>query len=319
MKHVSFPKSGAGLLALISFLREAGYGFVTPTPATHNRINSRTGNERARLLTDVFGWSRPFASTILPASLFETLRDEAVIREANDGWKSTVRASTLQGEMFLHSAFPTLSSDAVFFGPDTYRFTAAIKNALRTEPRRFRRVLDIGCGTGAGAIVVSKNAVCDQILMTDINETALQLARINAAAAGVEATPLHSNLFANVRGDFDLIVANPPYLNDPLQRAYRHGGGELGSTLSIRIAEIAKDRLSQGGSLVLYTGSPIVCGKDPLLQAIKRSFCDSDLIWSYDEIDPDVFGEELETEAYRTVDRIAAVLLIARKPGAFAC
>lgn len=311
--------SGTGLSALISFLRGAGYEFVTPTPATHNRVNNRTGHEPAQLLTDIFGWSRPFASAVLPPGLFETLRDGAIIHEADKGWISSVRASTLQGEILLHSAFPTLSPDAVFFGPDTYRFTRAIKNNLRAEPRRLRRVLDVGCGTGAGAIVVAKNAVCDELIMSDINETALLLAGLNANAAGVAATTSFSDVFANVHGNFDLIVANPPYLNDPLQRAYRHGGGDLGSALSLRIAEAAKDRLLQGGSLLLYTGSPIVGGKDLLRGAIEQRFRGSDLVWSYDEVDPDVFGEELEADAYRNVDRIAAVVLTARKPGAFAC
>ena len=319
MQYASQPMSNAGLNALISFLRETGYEFVTPTPATHHRINSRPVAEGVRPLTDIFGWSRPFTRAALPAALFDKLKDGAVIREKDGGWVSGVRASTLQGQTVLHSAFPTLSPDAVFFGPDTYRFTNAIRSDLRAEPRKLQRVLDIGCGTGAGAIAVSKNAKCDEILMTDINATALQLAGLNADAAGVEAISLHSDLFANVDGKFDLIVANPPYLNDPLQRAYRHGGGELGSALSIRIAEASKDRLSPGGSLLLYTGSPIVGGQDRFLQAIEQNFGGSDLIWSYGEVDPDVFGEELETEAYSSVDRIAAVLLTARKPGALAC
>jgi hypothetical protein len=39
----------------------------------------------------------------------------------------------------------------------------------------------------------------------------------------------------------------------------------------------------------------------------------------YEEVDPDVFGEELETDAYDYVDRIAAVTLTAQKTGAHAC
>lgn len=152
--------------------------------------------------------------------------------------------------------------------------------------------------------------------MTDINDAALQMTRINADAAGVpNVTTVHSDLFANLDGQFDMIVANPPYLNDPLQRAYRHGGGELGSGLSLRIARAARERLSPGGTLLLYTGSPIVGGVDRLLQAVEQDFAGCDLSWSYEEIDPDVFGEELETSAYSTVDRIAAVVLTARKPG----
>jgi methylase of polypeptide subunit release factors len=320
MKHVRDLPSGTGLSALISFLREENYKFVTPTPATHSRNNKRTGNERARNLTDAFGWSRPFLHSLLPSPLFGLLRDSAVIFECAAGWKSSVRASTLDDELFLHSAFPTVSPDAVFFGPDTYRFARAIKHHLLPEPRHLRRALDLGCGSGAGGVILAKNSVCHELVLTDINDAALRMARLNAEAAGVSnVITLHSDLFTNVDGEFDMIVANPPYLNDPLQRTYRHGGGELGSGLSVRIAQAAKDKLSPGGTLLLYTGSPIVEGVDRLLQAVERDFAGGELRWSYEEIDPDVFGEELESAPYDTVDRIAAVVLTARKPGVLAC
>jgi methylase of polypeptide subunit release factors len=320
MKHLRDLKSGSGLSALISFLQEEKYKFVTPTPATHSRNNNRRGNESARSLADAFGWSRPFPPWLLPSPLFALLRDSAVISECEAGWKSSVRASTLDGDIFLHSAFPTISHDAVFFGPDTYRFAKAIKSNLLSEPRHLRRALDLGCGSGAGGVTIAKNSSCRELVLTDINDTALQMTRLNADAAGLlYVTTVHSDLFADVDGEFDMIVANPPYLNDPLQRAYRHGGGELGSAVSVRIAQAAKDRLTPGGTLLMYTGSPIVEGVDRLLQAIEQDFATSDLRWSYDEIDPDVFGEELETAAYSHVDRIAATVLTARKPGMPAC
>jgi hypothetical protein len=37
--------------------------------------------------------------------------------------------------------------------------------------------------------------------------------------------------------------------------------------------------------------------------------------WSYAEVDPDVFGEELETPAYADADRIAAVVLTVTNTG----
>jgi methylase of polypeptide subunit release factors len=320
MKHVRDLSSDTGLLALVAFLKEEKYEFVTPTPATHSRNNQRKVNGLARSLTDVFGWSRPFSASLLPYPLFGVLRDNGIISQSAAGWKSLVRASTLDGDLFLHSAFPTVSPDAVFFGPDTYRFAKAIKHNLLSGPRQLSRALDLGCGSGAGGVIIAKNALCRELVLTDINDNALQMSRLNAAAAGVSnVTTVHSDLFANVDGTFDMIVANPPYLNDPLQRAYRHGGGELGSGLSIRIAQAAKDRLMPGGTLLLYTGSPIVGGVDRLLEAIEEDFAGSDLRWSYEEIDPDVFGEELEATAYSTVDRIAAVVLTARKPGVVAC
>jgi len=114
-------------------------------------------------------------------------------------------------------------------------------------------------------------------------------------------------------------VANPPYLNDLLKRAYRHGGGEYGSALSVAIARAAKSRLAPGGTLLLYTGAPIVRGSDRFLDAVQQEFDGSRLKWSYEEIDPDVFGEELDAPAYADVDRIAAVLLKAEMPGGKSC
>src|SRR4051812_28963223 len=320
MQHIRNLKSATGLLSLIRFLRAENYRFVTPTPATHARINARPGHEQARNLTDVFGWSRPFARALLPGPLFDLLREGGVIVEGAEGWRSTVRASTLDDDLFLHSAFPTVAADAIFFGPDTYRFARAIKHELSRQPRGLRRALDIGCGSGAGGVVVARHASCDELVLSDINAAALRMARINADAAGLRnVTTAFSDLFAAIEGEFDLIVANPPYLNDSLQRTYRHGGGEHGSQLSIRIAEAAKDRLSAGGTLLLYTGSPIVGGVDRLRQALERDLPGSDLRWAYEEVDPDVFGEELDTPAYSNVERIAAVVLTVRKPGGGVC
>jgi methylase of polypeptide subunit release factors len=313
MRHVPDPLPGIALPELISFLKREKYEFVTPTPATHARNNQRSGNERARNLMDAFGWSRPFPRSLLPKSLFMLLKDSRIVSESGDNWMSSVRASTLDGELFLHSAFPTVSADAVFFGPDTYRFARAIKHHLAARPRDVRRALDLGCGSGAGGVILAKNSNCQEVIFTDINDRALQMTRLNASAAGVSnSRTICSDLFESVEGAFDIIVANPPYLNDPMKRAYRHGGGELGSQLSLNIARAAKDRLSPGGALLLYTGSPVVDGRDRLLEAIQKDFANSDLRWSYEELDPDVFGEELETDAYRSVDRIAAVLLTAQ-------
>ena len=66
--------------------------------------------------------------------------------------------------------------------------------------------------------------------------------------------------------------ANPPYLVDEDRRLYRHGGGELGITLALRIAKESMAKLVPGGCLVLYSGTPIVNGADALLQIFAACF-----------------------------------------------
>lgn len=263
-------------------------------------------------MRDVFGWSRPFQEGVVPSSIVGAMRDAGVLAAAGAGWRSTVRISSLDELLFLHSAYPTTGEDAVFFGPDTYRFAQAIA-ALPPVP--VRRAVDIGCGAGPGAVLIARSHPDAEVLGVDINEAALRLTRANAVLAGVSVSAVQSDLLKNVKLVFDLIVANPPYMVDSAKRAYRDGGGPLGAGLSLAIVEVALEHLAPGGTLLLYTGSAIVGGVDAFHDAAIARLLGGGLDWSYREMDPDVFGEELADGAYAEADRIAAVTLIIRKSG----
>ena len=298
----------AGLLRLAQAVQHTGYEFVTPTPASHARVNGRSGAEWAQTLRDVFGWSRPFRDGVLPPAIDAAARNAGVLEPFENGWRSTVRLSCLDGLLFMHSAYPTAAADAVFFGPDTYRFARAIG---QHRQERVGRAVDIGCGAGPGAVVVARRWPGAAVIAVDINAAALRLTRVNAALAGVGVEARHSDLLSSIEGAFDLIVANPPYLVDAGERAYRHGGGKLGAGLSLKILDCAMKRLAPGGTLLLYTAAAVVDGVDLFRQESQTRLAGSAVSWTYGEIDPDVFGEELDGGVYAAADRIAAVLLTA--------
>ena len=83
----------------------------------------------------------------------------------------------------------------------------------------------------------------------------------------------------------------------------------MGEGLSLEILRQSLPRLSPGGTFLLYTGSAIVGGLDGFSQAAHDLLIGSKFDWSYEEMDPDVFGEELDMPAYAEADRIAAVVL----------
>ena len=309
MQDIQSPADADRLVVLARAVQATGYEFVTPTPATHARVNARAGNAWAADLRGVFGWSRPFRAGLLPPQIMDAMTAAGVLARHREGWRSLVRLSTLDGLLFLHSAYPTEAPDAVFFGPDTYRFARAIVGAM---DRTVGRAVDIGCGAGPGAILIARDHGLASVFAVDINDNALVLTRANAALAGVTVEPVNSDLLTGLTGTFDLIVANPPYLVDPASRTYRHGGGDLGAGLSLAILESGMTRLAPGGTLLLYTGAAIVNGRDPLRDAAADRLAGSGLCWSYHEVDPDVFGEELEGGAYASAERIAAVVLTIR-------
>jgi len=312
MNKVSPNGIDAKLLELAKAVQSTGYAFTTPTPATHARVNARPDSAWARDLPGVFGWSRPFRADAVPPAILALMRHAGVLVTEDVGLRSAVRLSSLDGLLFTHSAFPTTAADSVFFGPDTYRFTRAIRAYLETGAP-VRRAVDIGCGAGPGAVLVARARPEAEVFAGDINPDALRMTGVNAALAGVRVSAVDSDLLSSIPGTFDLIVSNPPYLVDPDARAYRHGGGKLGADLSLAILDAALERLAPGGTLLLYTGAAIVNGADPFRVAAAAHIAGSGASWDYEELDPDVFGEELEGGAYTSADRIAAVILTVKK------
>ncbi len=116
-------------------------------PATHARVNARPGNDRGRL---------PGRSVQLePAGAWRQPARRRARRQPGGGRARAARRLAkhaarldLERAAVLHSAFPTNQSDAVFFGPDTYRFAAV--DTYLAGGRTVRRAVDIGCGAGPG-------------------------------------------------------------------------------------------------------------------------------------------------------------------------
>lgn len=300
------------LYALGHVLRQAGYSFVTPTPLTIDRVNSRPENAIARSLRDFFGWSRPGFPDLLPPAMMKLARHAGILEQRGSLVASKVRFSNLSGMLFVHSAFPTVNADSVFFGPDTYRFGGMIERLVGDLVSPPRSVLDLGCGSGVGGIVAAQNAANRPfVVLADINPVALHLARVNAHLADTRAVMLAADVCTAFGGSkFDLIISNPPYLRDSAHRYYRDGGGSFGEGLSLRILREGLRCLAQGGRLALYTGSAIVNGHDLFREQAAMVLAESGHVYEYNQLDPDVFGEELEGALYREVERIAVVSLI---------
>ncbi|MDQ0704098.1 SAM-dependent methyltransferase [Pseudomonas sp. W3I7] len=303
-------RADRALLHLGRRLQADDYRFITPTPLTHQRVIGRLDNAPASDMRGIFGWSRPFDAQVFEPAEWRELQETGIVVKAHGRWHSTVRWSTLGPLLLAHSAFPTEDADSVFFGPDTYRFAGVIDDCLRERFAPIHRAVDIGCGSGAGALLVARARHDAEVLAVDINPRALRLSAVNAELAETpNVSVYHSDVLDSVDGCFDLILANPPYMKDGQQRAYRHGGGELGEALSLRILREALPRLARDGTLLLYTGVAMVDGRDAFLEAARAMLTSDAFGWTYRELDPDVFGEELEKPGYERVERIAAVAL----------
>ncbi len=76
------------------------------------------------------------------------------------------------------------------------------------------KLLEIGCGTGIIGLSFAEKGV--EVVMTDVSREAVACARKNAKENGLNAAIVRADLFSGLRGRFDYIIFNPPYLpSDP--------------------------------------------------------------------------------------------------------
>ena len=82
---------------------------------------------------------------------------------------------------------------------------------LKAMPEKMQGcVLDLGCGWGPVGVSLGKTFENVSIVMSDVNERALELAKSNASRNGVKAEAILSDGLDQVEGVFDYIITNPP-------------------------------------------------------------------------------------------------------------
>jgi release factor glutamine methyltransferase len=143
--------------------------------------------------------------------------------------------------------------------------------------------LDIGTGSGAIALSLAREGDFEHVVATDISADALDVARANAAAAGLteRVTFREGSLFEAVSGDavFAAIVSNPPYVAESERaslaaevRDYEPAvalfAGARGLDVIERIVRAAPQHLEPGGLLALEIG---ISQRADVLDCVERA------------------------------------------------
>ncbi|MDQ3118710.1 MAG: peptide chain release factor N(5)-glutamine methyltransferase [Verrucomicrobiota bacterium] len=142
-----------------------------------------------------------------------------------------------------------------------------VEHLLKSEIGKQKpEILDVGTGSGVIALSLAAAVPEAKVHAIDLSEDAVALARQNAELLGLDSRVsfARSNLLRDVKGSFDLIVANLPYvpaadgptlprevLHDPALAMF---GGASGDEIIRNLIATAPDHLMSGGLLALEIG-----------------------------------------------------------------
>lgn len=139
---------------------------------------------------------------------------------------------------------------------------------LASQVKRYakgKKVLDMGTGSGIQAIT-AHNAGARSVLAVDKNKSALAKVK----AQGIPT--LHSDVFTKVKGTFECIICNPPYLPEDAQEDRESKvattGGAQGDEFILQFLTQVPSHLAQGGVILLLLSS--LTPRARILKTLKK-------------------------------------------------
>ncbi len=150
-------------------------------------------------------------------------------------------------------------------GEDSYLLEKQVKKYAKGKS-----FLDMGSGSGIQTRA-ALSAGASSVLASDINESAV------SSLKSKEIPAVHSNLFKNIKGKFDLIAFNPPYLpkdkKEDKESALATTGGKRGDEIILKFLKQSKKHLNKDGTILLIVSSLTPTDKIlPLLKKLNLSY-----------------------------------------------
>lgn len=204
----------------------------------------------------------------------DTLADAQKLRydELVEKRLNRVPLATLVGhkEFFGHDFVVT--KKVLIPRPETEILVEQALAYLKSAPHA-RSLLDLGTGSGAIACSIASSAPqLTRIVAVDVSTAALAVAKQNATRLGlsdrIQFKRMHMGRMQTLKGPFDLIVSNPPYLSEKEYAAAQKErpeiahepqiafiGGKDGLTFIALAIRVSRKLLSKSGALFLEIGA----------------------------------------------------------------
>ena len=158
-----------------------------------------------------------------------------------------------------------VDSNVLIPQPDTEILVEETINIIKSNNffNKEIKVLDLCTGSGAIAVSISKYTNAN-VYASDISENALEIAQKNAKLNNAEIKFILSDMFNNIKEQFDVIVSNPPYIESNVIKTLPKDvqsepilaldGGKDGLNFYRKIADNAYNYLSENSFICMEIG-----------------------------------------------------------------
>ncbi len=211
------------------------------------------------------------------------LKDSKIIDKFNEFIQRKINGEPVEyiiGKKEFFSINIKVNKNVLIPRPETEILVEKAINVIKKNS--LKKVIDIGTGSGAIAISIKKEAPDIEIIATDISLDALKVAKENSKNLNINF--ICCDLFNGVKGKFDLIISNPPYIKtrdlkklpdkvknfEPINAL---DGGEDGLKYYKKIVGEGKNYLSKNGFIIFEIGYISVVKKLEKIFAYNN-FCD---------------------------------------------
>jgi release factor glutamine methyltransferase len=176
---------------------------------------------------------------------------------------SGVPVQYIVGRQEFYGRYFTVNPDVLIPRPETEFIVEAV---LDLHPPSGSSIIDVGTGSGCVGLTLALEMPEAQVAITDVSYAALLTAKSNAVQLGASASIVCMDLLEAVRGQFDIIVSNPPYVSreetSRLQIEVREHephvalfGEENGIAVYRKLIPSAERALKPGGYLIMEIGA----------------------------------------------------------------
>ncbi|MCM1368911.1 MAG: peptide chain release factor N(5)-glutamine methyltransferase [Candidatus Amulumruptor caecigallinarius] len=247
----------------IDFNRPGGWTAGDMERALREALSPRYGSGEAGAMTRlIFYHLKGWTNTAMIVNSDKMLSDY-ILHKLKDILEHLLKGEPLQyvlGEARFYGMDLLVNRSVLIPRHETEELVDMI---VADNQRRDLRVLDVGTGSGAIAIALSRNLPFSEVTALDVSEKSLEVARENARRLHANIRFLHEDVFRYVpqKDAFDIVVSNPPYVTESEKAGMDSNVLDYEPEIALfvpddnpllyysRIADVAADALTAGGRI----------------------------------------------------------------------